>query len=43
MNNLSDANIVVKAKEIVELLKEEHYPWFAQYIVMKRLRGPQLV
>nr|GME18348.1 CCR4-NOT transcription complex subunit 1-like [Ipomoea batatas] len=36
MNNLSDANIVVKAKEIVELLKEEHYPWFAQYIVMKR-------
>ncbi|XP_019188947.1 PREDICTED: CCR4-NOT transcription complex subunit 1-like [Ipomoea nil] len=36
MNNLSDENIEVKAKEIVELLKEEHYPWFAQYIVMRR-------
>lgn len=43
MNNLSAANIEVKAKEIVEILKEEHYPWFAQYIVMKRLRGFQLV
>lgn len=37
INNLSSANIEAKAKEIAEFLKEEYYPWFAQYMVMKRL------
>jgi CCR4-NOT transcription complex subunit 1 len=36
INNLSLPNIEAKAKEIGEFLKEEYYPWFAQYMVMKR-------
>jgi CCR4-NOT transcription complex subunit 1 len=37
INNISAANIETKAKEIIEILKEQYYPWFAQYMVMKRL------
>nr|GEW92477.1 hypothetical protein [Tanacetum cinerariifolium] len=29
INNLSIANIEPKAKEFIEVLKEEYYPWFA--------------
>ena len=36
INNLSTANLEAKAKEIAEFLKEQYYPWFAQYMVMKR-------
>lgn len=36
INNLSSANIETKAKEFTEVLKEQYYPWFAQYMVMKR-------
>lgn len=36
INNLSTSNIEAKAKEFTELLSEQHYPWFAQYMVMKR-------
>ncbi|KAL7238559.1 hypothetical protein ACSBR2_004616 [Camellia fascicularis] len=36
INNLSAANVEAKAKEFTELLKEQCYPWFAQYMVMKR-------
>uniref|UniRef100_A0A2N9FJB6 CCR4-NOT transcription complex subunit 1-like n=1 Tax=Fagus sylvatica TaxID=28930 RepID=A0A2N9FJB6_FAGSY len=36
INNISAANIETKAKEIIEILKEQYYPWFAQYMVMKR-------
>ncbi|PIA29475.1 hypothetical protein AQUCO_06000080v1 [Aquilegia coerulea] len=36
MNNLSTTNIEAKAKEFTDILKEEYYPWFAQYMVMKR-------
>ncbi|KAL3537028.1 hypothetical protein ACH5RR_000394 [Cinchona calisaya] len=36
INNLSAANIEAKAKEFTEILKEQDYPWFAQYMVMKR-------
>ncbi|GAV69286.1 Not1 domain-containing protein/DUF3819 domain-containing protein [Cephalotus follicularis] len=36
INNISVANIEVKAKEFTEILKELYYPWFAQYMVMKR-------
>ncbi|KAK1305818.1 hypothetical protein QJS10_CPA10g00894 [Acorus calamus] len=36
INNLSATNVDAKAKEFIEILKEEYYPWFAQYIVMKR-------
>ncbi|XP_058205092.1 uncharacterized protein LOC131319013 isoform X2 [Rhododendron vialii] len=35
-NNMSSSNIEAKAKEFSELLSEQHYPWFAQYMVMKR-------
>ncbi|KAE9600761.1 putative CCR4-Not complex component, Not1, CCR4-NOT transcription complex subunit 1, HEAT [Lupinus albus] len=36
INNISVANIDTKAKEFTEILKEQYYPWFAQYMVMKR-------
>ncbi|KAK4802906.1 hypothetical protein SAY86_001109 [Trapa natans] len=36
INNISAANIETKAKEFTEILKEQYYPWFAQYMVMKR-------
>lgn len=36
INNISSANLDVKAREFVEVLKEQYYPWFAQYMVMKR-------
>lgn len=38
MNNIGSTNVDAKAKEFSEILKEECYPWFAQYMVMKRLR-----
>jgi CCR4-NOT transcription complex subunit 1 len=37
INNISVANIEAKAKEFTEVFKEQYYPWFAQYMVMKRL------
>ncbi|KAF9687700.1 hypothetical protein SADUNF_Sadunf02G0120300 [Salix dunnii] len=36
INNISAANVEAKAKEFTEILKEQYYPWFAQYMVMKR-------
>ncbi|XP_074263170.1 uncharacterized protein LOC141585978 isoform X2 [Silene latifolia] len=36
INNISSANVETKAKEFSEILKEQYYPWFAQYMVMKR-------
>ncbi|CAA0820384.1 transcription regulators [Striga hermonthica] len=36
INNLSAATIEAKAKEFTEILNELYYPWFAQYMVMKR-------
>ncbi|XP_020592534.1 CCR4-NOT transcription complex subunit 1 isoform X2 [Phalaenopsis equestris] len=36
VNNISTANMEAKAKEFTEVLKEQYYPWFAQYMVMKR-------
>ncbi|XP_026438629.1 CCR4-NOT transcription complex subunit 1-like [Papaver somniferum] len=36
INNISSANFETKAKELTEVLNEEFYPWFAQYMVMKR-------
>ncbi|XP_040995071.1 CCR4-NOT transcription complex subunit 1-like isoform X1 [Juglans microcarpa x Juglans regia] len=36
INNISVANIEAKAKEFTEIFKEQYYPWFAQYMVMKR-------
>ncbi|KAH7284495.1 hypothetical protein KP509_34G056500 [Ceratopteris richardii] len=36
INNISAANLDTKAKEFTEVLKEQYYPWFAQYMVMKR-------
>ncbi|XP_031484451.1 uncharacterized protein LOC116253657 isoform X3 [Nymphaea colorata] len=36
INNISAANVEIKAKEFIEILKEQYYPWFAQYMVMKR-------
>lgn len=37
INNISAANIEAKGKEFTEIFKEQYYPWFAQYMVMKRL------
>lgn len=37
INNISASNIETKAKELTEILKEKYYPWFAEYMVMKRL------
>ncbi|KAL6569340.1 hypothetical protein OROMI_013854 [Orobanche minor] len=36
INNLDAANIEDKAKEFTEILNEQYYSWFAQYMVMKR-------
>ncbi|KAJ7950880.1 putative CCR4-NOT transcription complex protein [Quillaja saponaria] len=36
INNISVTNIEAKSKELAEILKEQFYPWFAQYMVMKR-------
>ncbi|XP_040991398.1 CCR4-NOT transcription complex subunit 1-like isoform X2 [Juglans microcarpa x Juglans regia] len=36
INNISAANIEAKGKEFTEIFKEQYYPWFAQYMVMKR-------
>ena len=37
INNISSSNVEAKAKEFTEILSEQYYPWFAQYMVMKRL------
>ncbi|KAJ0245364.1 Transcription regulator [Hirschfeldia incana] len=36
INNISIANIESKGKEFAEILPQQYYPWFAQYMVMKR-------
>lgn len=36
INNISLSNMDMKAKEFSEVLKEQYYPWFAQYMVMRR-------
>ncbi|KAG1362167.1 putative CCR4-NOT transcription complex subunit 1 [Cocos nucifera] len=36
INNISTSNMDAKAKEFNEVLKERYYPWFAQYMLMKR-------
>ncbi|KAM1140419.1 hypothetical protein ACFX19_041194 [Malus domestica] len=36
INNISVANVEAKSKEFAEIMKEQYYPWFAQYMVMKR-------
>eukprot|EP00850_Spirogloea_muscicola_P015627 SM000121S26024 [mRNA] locus=s121:298001:312953:- [translate_table: standard] len=36
VNNISTMNLDQKAKELLDIVKEAFYPWFAQYMVMKR-------
>ncbi|CAN6981983.1 unnamed protein product [Brassica rapa subsp. trilocularis] len=36
INNISLANIESKGKDFAEILPQQYYPWFAQYMVMKR-------
>uniref|UniRef100_A0A0E0F0Y0 CCR4-Not complex component Not1 C-terminal domain-containing protein n=1 Tax=Oryza meridionalis TaxID=40149 RepID=A0A0E0F0Y0_9ORYZ len=36
INNISTSNMEAKAREFNEVLQEQYYPWFAQYMVMKR-------
>ncbi|EOA39181.1 hypothetical protein CARUB_v10012145mg [Capsella rubella] len=36
INNISKANIESKGKEFADILPQQYYPWFAQYMVMKR-------
>ncbi|KAH6563032.1 hypothetical protein BASA62_008802 [Batrachochytrium salamandrivorans] len=37
VNNVSTANLESKAAEMSELLKPIHYPWFSEYLVVKRV------
>jgi CCR4-NOT transcription complex subunit 1 len=32
-----------KAKEFNEVIQEQYYPWFAQYMVMKRYHSQLLI
>ncbi|KAH0855728.1 hypothetical protein HID58_083989 [Brassica napus] len=41
MNNVSAANVESKGKEFSEILSIQYYPWFAQYMVMKRVSTEQ--
>ncbi|XP_057532309.1 uncharacterized protein LOC130810318 isoform X1 [Amaranthus tricolor] len=36
INNIAVTNVEAKAKEFSDILKDEYFPWFAQYMVMKR-------
>jgi CCR4-NOT transcription complex subunit 1 len=36
INNISTTNLGAKLKEFLEVLHEPYYPWFGQYMVMKR-------
>ncbi|KAG8092529.1 hypothetical protein GUJ93_ZPchr0012g21276 [Zizania palustris] len=36
INNISTSNMETKSKEFSEVFQEQYYPWFAQYMVMKR-------
>lgn len=36
-NNVSHANLDAKVRDISPLLREEHFPWFANYLVVKRI------
>jgi len=36
INNISAATIEAKAEEFSETLNEQYYPWFAEYMVIKR-------
>ncbi|KAI4354776.1 hypothetical protein L6164_003615 [Bauhinia variegata] len=36
INNISATNVEAKAKNFTEILEQRYYPWFAQYMVMKR-------
>ncbi|KAL5652183.1 hypothetical protein ACJX0J_037641, partial [Zea mays] len=36
INNISISNMEAKAKEFNKVIQEQYYPWFAQYMVMKR-------
>ncbi|XP_014752689.1 CCR4-NOT transcription complex subunit 1 isoform X3 [Brachypodium distachyon] len=36
INNISTSNLEAKANEFNQVLQEQYYPWFAQYMVMKR-------
>jgi CCR4-NOT transcription complex subunit 1 len=37
VNNVTKANLKAKAKELKAVLKPEHYPFFARYLVVKRV------
>ncbi|KAH0908132.1 hypothetical protein HID58_031453 [Brassica napus] len=41
MNNVSAANVESKGKEFSEILSIQYYPWFAQYMVIKRVSTEQ--
>lgn len=36
VNNLSQSNLAQKTEEFKEIVKQEYWPWAAQYLVMKR-------
>lgn len=36
INNITSMNIEQKAKELKGIVAREHWPWFANYLVVKR-------
>ncbi|ODH38613.1 hypothetical protein ACO22_02249 [Paracoccidioides brasiliensis] len=38
LNNVSEQNINVKLKDLKDVLQEEHYQWFASYLVEERAK-----
>ncbi|XP_043234309.1 CCR4-NOT transcription complex subunit 1-like isoform X1 [Amphibalanus amphitrite] len=36
-NNLSQLNLQQKCEELLDIITKEHWPWFSQYVVVRRL------
>ena len=41
INNLSNSNLKQKASDIKEILTEQYWPWFCNYMVVKRAAQEQ--
>lgn len=37
-NNLSQINLSQKCEDLLEVLERDYWPWFSQYVVMRRVR-----
>lgn len=41
INNLSNSNLKQKASDVKEILTEQYWPWFCNYMVVKRAAQEQ--